>query len=214
MPFGMAWTRSRGTPQRERSATISRLFATQAVVFRAMPASKERAEQSLTLDDRQVEMGFAAAPRPHQNWLAEPLSCDCCRKSVQAAMDDVNHVIATPVSPQPGADATAPPQEGVDVPSAQIRGRAQEIAPHLNGPLALLRGRSPCETRRKQRHGGSAPGERLRQPSCLLCGAAEALGKIRRQDHDDSRNAGAGENIGRHADESASATWCRAARKS
>ena len=149
---------------------------------------EERAEQSLTPDDRQVEVDFAAAPRLHKNRLAQPLSCGNRWKGVQAAVDDVNHVVATPVSPQPGVDATAPPQEGVDVPSAQIRGRAQEKAPYLNGPLALLRGRSPCETRRKQRHGGSAPGERLRQPSCLLCGAAEALGKIRRQDHDDSRS--------------------------
>ena len=37
----------RGTPQRARSASISRLFATQAVVLRAMPRAKNEPSSRL-----------------------------------------------------------------------------------------------------------------------------------------------------------------------
>src|SRR5215208_5809128 len=73
--------------------------------------SKERAQQPLAMNDREVEVSFAASPRLHDDRLAEPLSCNHRRKRMQAAMDDVNQVIAQSVSPQPGGDAEAPTQE-------------------------------------------------------------------------------------------------------
>src|SRR5919106_3798016 len=119
-------------------------------------AGEERAEQPLAPNDRQVEVRFAAPPRLDDDRLAEPGSCDRRRERMKAAMDDVDHVIGTPVSPQPGADADAPPQEGIDVPSAQIRGRTQTEAPYHDRPLPLSRRRSALEAWGKKRHGDTA----------------------------------------------------------
>ena len=62
MPFGMAWTRSRGTPQRERSAAISRLLATQAVVLRAMLRAKNGPSNRLRWTTDRSK--WASPPRP------------------------------------------------------------------------------------------------------------------------------------------------------
>ena len=66
--------------------------------------------------------------------------------------------------------------------SAQIRGRPQPEAPNHDWPLLLPRRRSALEAWRKQRHGGTAAGQRLRQSPRLLLGAAEGLREIRRQE--------------------------------
>jgi hypothetical protein len=102
------------------------------------------------------------------------------------------------------------------VSSAQIRGRPQPEAPNHNWPLPLPRRCSALEAWRKQRHGDTAPGQRLRQPPRLLLSAAKGLREVRRENHDDprSRLSGAGENVRGHDDESASATCCRHAKAS
>ena len=94
-----------GTPQRTRSAAITWLFATQAVVLRAMLRAKNEPEQPLATNDREVEVTFAAPARLHHDRLAKPLSCERRRKRMQAAVNDVNQVITSSVPPQPRGDA-------------------------------------------------------------------------------------------------------------
>src|ERR671914_225543 len=144
-------------------------------------AGEEGAKHPLATNDRQVEVRFAPPPRLDHYRLAEPHSCDRRRERMQAAVDDVNDVIVTSIPPQPGEDADGPLQEGIEMPSAQIRGRTQMETPYHDRPLPLSRRRSPLEARREERDGGTAVSQRLRESPRLLLGAAEALREIRRQ---------------------------------
>ncbi len=211
MPLGMAWTRSRGMPHREIRRDCMAVGDPGSRIARD-GAGEERAEQPLALNDREVEVRFAAPPRLDDDRLAEPLSCDHRRERVQAAMNDVNHVVATSVSPQPGGDAAAPrtgrrrsavrPDSGPREAGSAVR----QQAPPSPAPGFCARGVAQAASRAAPRRASA-----LRQSPGLLLGATEGLREISRQDHDDarSRRPGVGTNVRRHGEESASATCCR-----
>ena len=136
---------------RMRSAAISRLLATQAVVLRAMLRAKNEPSSRLrrTTDEVEVELRRPAqvSPRPacQATFLRSPPETHAGgRGRHRSRRSFVCFATAR-------RDAEAPPQEGVEVPSAQIRGRTQPEAPYRNGPLA-----SPAPAFRLARRGASS----------------------------------------------------------
>ena len=63
------------------------------------------------------------------------------------------------------------------MPTAKIRGLAQLEAAYHDRPFPLSRRRAALEAWSKQRHGGTAAGERLRQPPRLLSAPPKLSGR-------------------------------------